>query len=56
MLKYLVSKAMKAGYTAYIQNNSVTIMLPISFFGKDESVILIQVSNVKEYRAIMGDD
>lgn len=56
MLPYLISKARKAGFSAYIKNNSVTIVLPISFFGKDKSVLLVQVSTIAEYRALMGDD
>lgn len=56
MLAYLLAKATIAGYRAYIQNNSVTIVLPMSVFGHDKSEVRVQVSNVKEYRAIMGDD
>ena len=56
MLNYLVIKALSAGFLAYIENNHVTIVLPMSFFGKDKSEVRVQVSNVKEYKAIMGDD
>ncbi len=55
MLAYLLSKATKAGYKAYLKGGAVVICLPMSFFGHDHSVAKIEVRNAQEYRALMGD-
>lgn len=56
MLKYLLCKARSKGYDAWIEGNHVSIKMMIAFFGHDKSYSVIQVSTVKEYRALMGDD
>ncbi len=56
MFDYLVSKAKSKGFEAWKRSDCVCIKLMIAFFGHDKSYTVMEVRNIREYRAIMGDD
>lgn len=54
MLDYLLRKARRAGHIAYIENNSVTVKLPIIFLGKEISSTTVSITNIQQYNNLLG--